>query len=85
MWYSSSALRYFLPCLENRKALMRGPSFLNASFVGAKNVPPTCGVSASVLKRPVCSRPSCRVLKTVGRWLIIGSVGGGGSRMAFRP
>lgn len=57
---------------------------MKAVFVGAKRVPPTddLEVVLRVSRSPVLVRPSSRVEKVVGRWVMMASAGGGGSRMA---
>jgi hypothetical protein len=84
-WYFKRAFRYFSPYLLKRKALIRGPSFLNAKFEGAKMVPPSWGEDVMASKRPVFSRPSWRVLNSVGRKEMILRASGGGRMMESTP
>lgn len=85
MWYCNNALRYFWPNLLNKKPLILGPSFLNASFVGAKSVRPTDELLFSASMSSAFTKPSSRVLKVVGRWEMIAKAGGGGNKMLDRP
>jgi len=68
-----------------RKALILGPSFLNAKLEGAKKVPPLWAVLLSSERKPVSPRPSRRVEKSCGAKLRILSVDGGGMRREERP